>query len=251
MKNEVFLTVESLINLSGKLLRSTGDEPVCTEHWKTYQTDAVESGYCRTYIRSCPEGEEAAMVESLVAKIRAGEIPTLVMLTKEEVPAALVEELERAGFTVKKNQNGMIIDLADYEVAPLDLNVVRITEEELPAWSDLGIKAFGRAVSELPVLRKYYEDPTCMFYGYKVDGVLVATLLMSLQPGNAGIHEVCTDEAYRGRGICTALMNRAMADAKELGYPLMTLQASVFGEPVYAAMGMRTVCHMTTYGLAI
>jgi len=251
MKNEVFLTVESLINLSGKLLRQTGDERVTTEHWVICQTDAVDSGYCRTYIRSCPEGEEAAMVNSLVEKIRAGELPPLVMLTKEEVPAALVTELEKAGFTVTKNQNGMIINIEDYQAVPADPNVVRISAEELPAWSDIGIKAFGRKKSELPVLQMFHKDPTCMFYGYQADGKLVGTLMMSLQPGNAGIHEVATEEAYRGRGICTALMNRALLDAREMGYPVMSLQASVFGEPVYARMGMKTICHMTTYKLAL
>ena len=113
MKDPVFLAKESLIRLSGKLLKQTGDKPVEDEHTLMFKTDAVSSGYCRTYINSCPAGEEAAMAARLAADIRAGVRPPLVMLTEEEVPGLSVE-LEKRGFEVKKRQNGMVMQSADY-----------------------------------------------------------------------------------------------------------------------------------------
>ena len=51
----------------------------------------------------------------------------------------------------------------------------------------------------------------------------------------------------RGRGCCRALLNRSIADARDLGYPVISLQASVYGEPIYASVGMEVVSHMVTY----
>lgn len=248
MKDPVFLAKESLINLSGKLLNQTGDMPAASEHFLMFKTDAVSSGYCRTYVKSCPAGEEAAMAARLAEDIRAGVRPPLVMLTAEEVPG-LSAELEKLGFVVKKRQNGMVMDSADYMEKGMDACVERIAEEDLPQWSAVCTRGFNRPKDELPTLRHFYHDPTCLFYGYRLEGQIVATLMLSLQPGNAGIHEVATLPEYRGRGCCRALLNRAITEARELGYPVISLQASVYGEPIYASIGMEVVSHMVTYVL--
>lgn len=248
MKNAVFLAKESLINLSGKLLRQTGDTPVESERFVLCKTDAVSSGYCRTYVKDCPAGEEAAMAAGLAADIRAGVRPPLVMLAEEEAPG-LSAELEKLGFVVKKRQNGMVMNSADYAEQPMDPCVERICEADLPQWSAVCTRGFNRPKDELPTLSRFYQDPTCRFYGYRLDGQIVATLMLSLQPGNAGIHEVATLPEYRGRGCCRALLNRSIVDARDLGYSIISLQASVFGEPIYASIGMEVVSHMVTYVL--
>ncbi|MBQ7778067.1 MAG: GNAT family N-acetyltransferase [Oscillibacter sp.] len=246
MKNAVFLAKESLINLSGKLLRQTGDAPVESEQLIMFKTDVISSGYCRTYINMCPAGEEAAMAARLAEDIRAGARPPLVMLAEEEAPG-LSAELEKQGFTVKKRQNGMVMNAADYEVREMDPHVERITEAELPQWSAVCTVGFNRKEDQLETIKRFYQDPTCLFYGYRLDGQIVATLMLSLQPGNAGIHEVATLPECRGRGCCRALLNRSIADARDLGYPVISLQASVYGEPIYASVGMEVVSHMVTY----
>ncbi len=250
MNDPVFLAKESLINLSGKLLKQTGDKPVESEHDVLCKTDAVSSGYCRTYVKSCPAGEEAAMAARLAADIRAGARPPLVMLTEEEVPG-LSAELEKQGFVVKKRQNGMVMQSADYAERDMGLCVERVAEEDLPQWSAVCTRGFNRPKDELPTLRRFYADPTCLFYGCRMDGQIVATLMLSLQSGNAGIHEVATLPEYRGRGCCRALLNRSIADAREMGYPVISLQASVYGEPIYASIGMEVVSHMVTYVLPL
>ena len=85
---------------------------------------------------------------------------------------------------------------------------------------------------------------------YVENDEIIATLMMSYQPGNAGLHEVATLKECRGRGACKALLNRAFIDAREMGYELMSLQASPLGEPVYRSIGMRVVSHIRTYQLA-
>ena len=67
--------------------------------------------------------------------------------------------------------------------------------------------------------------------------------------GMCGVGGVATLPEYRGRGCCRALLNRSIVDARDLGYPIISLQASVFGEPIYASIGMEVVSHMVTYVL--
>ena len=190
------------------------------------------------------------MAVNLVEDIRRGVRPPLVMLAEEEVPG-LSKELEDLGFVVKKRQNGMVMRAADYREKEQDPRVERVAEEDLPQWSAVCTKGFGRAKDEWPTLQRFYRDPSCLFYGYRLDGQIVATLMLSLQPENAGIHEVSTLPEYRGRGCCRALLNRAITDARDLGYPVISLQASVYGEPIYADIGMEVVSHMVTYALPL
>ena len=177
------------------------------------------------------------MAARLAADIRAGVRPPLVMLAEEEVPG-LSAELEKLGFVVKKRQNGMVMQSADYAERDMELCVERVAEGDLPQWSAVCTRGFNRPKDELPTLRRFYADPTCLFYGCRMDGQIVATLMLSLQPGNAGIHEVGTLAEYRGKGIASALLNHALDLGAKQGCNCATLQASPLGEPVYKKLGM-------------
>ena len=61
----------------------------------------------------------------------------------------------------------------------------------------------------------------------------------------AYIYAVATDEAYRGQGICHALMSDTLARLGRLGYAgaiLVPGDAGLFG--LYAGMGYHTSCHI-------
>jgi ribosomal protein S18 acetylase RimI-like enzyme len=59
--------------------------------------------------------------------------------------------------------------------------------------------------------------------------------------GDCGIYWVATLPEARGRGLATALMREALADAHERGRRTSTLQATKLGAPVYERVGYRTV----------
>lgn len=249
MKTDTYLCMESLVNCGRKpgveLPEARQGEPVlCTVKPVDY-----DSWYCRTHVYTCPEGKEEAVAQKLAEDIRSKKLPWLLSVIVEDVSETFLAELEKAGFAVRTPQAGMLLETADYEVKPEDPHIVRIGEDRIEEWMDACTKGFGKP-NEIGVMKKLAAEPSCKFYAYEEEGQIVGTLMMSYQPDNAGLHEVATLSEYRGHGICKALLNRAFIDARADGYEMMSLQASVFGEPVYRSIGMRKVCHIRTYKLA-
>ena len=57
--------------------------------------------------------------------------------------------------------------------------------------------------------------------------------------GDCGIYLVATAPEARGRGLATALMTRALLDARERGCATSSLQATARGRPIYERLGYR------------
>ena len=68
--------------------------------------------------------------------------------------------------------------------------------------------------------------------------------------GAAGIYNVTTVEAARGRGIGAAMTVAAVRHGADLGLDLATLQASTMGRPVYERLGFEFVCDLLPYRLS-
>ena len=249
MKTDTYLAMESLINCSRKLMHEsveigTDGDP----RFSAWPLD-VASWYCRTHIYSCPEEKEEETVQELAEGVKSKKLPWLVSISTEDVSDRFVQLLEQAGFVIRAPQAGMLLETAAYEAKPLDPHVIMIGEDRIDEWADASSKGFGTRF-EKEAMRGLVKDPSCRFYAYVENDEIIATLMMSYQPGNAGLHEVATLKECRGRGACKALLNRAFIDAREMGYELMSLQASPLGEPVYRSIGMRVVSHIRTYQLA-
>jgi ribosomal protein S18 acetylase RimI-like enzyme len=62
----------------------------------------------------------------------------------------------------------------------------------------------------------------------------------ALPPTREGyLLNVYTRPAWRGRGVASALVDAAVADARALGLARIRLHATAEGQPVYAAAGFR------------
>ena len=85
--------------------------------------------------------------------------------------------------------------------------------------------------------------------GYRENGKLVATALLNVCGTNGGIHEVATVNEYRNKGYATALIKHIIKESKKLGCDILSLQASVFGEPVYKKLGFNVVSSILNYKL--
>ena len=86
-------------------------------------------------------------------------------------------------------------------------------------------------------------DPGCVsryLVGYDGDRP-VAAAEVCLAAGVAGLFNVCTLVADRGRGHATALMRAALDVAVARGCRTAVLQASMQGERIYRRLGFRTV----------
>ena len=72
-------------------------------------------------------------------------------------------------------------------------------------------------------------------------GDVVTTGTVLLVDGSAGLFNIATPEQHRGKGYGSAVTTHLVRVGAERGAPLAWLQASPMGEPVYRALGFRTV----------
>jgi ribosomal protein S18 acetylase RimI-like enzyme len=85
----------------------------------------------------------------------------------------------------------------------------------------------GRSVEGLRIYMAY------------LDGEPIASAAALDVDGDSSIWNVATAAAARGRGLCSALMRRAVWDGAQRGCATSTLQATKLGTPVYARVGHR------------
>lgn len=70
-----------------------------------------------------------------------------------------------------------------------------------------------------------------------LDGTVVSTSALVVTDGVAGVYNVATPEAYRGRGFGGATTRAAIAEGLRRRCTYTTLQTSEMGYPLYAEMG--------------
>jgi GNAT superfamily N-acetyltransferase len=166
---------------------------------------------------------------------RAGVRAWTVWVPEDDRAAA--ELLERVGHVLDARPAAMALELEGYEAAAaaeLDLD----PEPSMQDAARINDAAYGfagdfeRAFVRMPADR-------ARLYVARVNGVPAATLASVRRGGDCGIYLVATRGEARGRGLATALMGRALADALERGCTTSSLQATRLGEPVYAKLGYR------------
>jgi ribosomal protein S18 acetylase RimI-like enzyme len=82
-------------------------------------------------------------------------------------------------------------------------------------------------------------EPSHAFYLAYRGEEPVGTALCVVDGGVAGIYSVATLRAHRRQGVATALMRRAIADARSAGAELVCLECASGGEaiPLYTSLG--------------
>jgi ribosomal protein S18 acetylase RimI-like enzyme len=78
-------------------------------------------------------------------------------------------------------------------------------------------------------------------YLAREDGQVVAVGFGVFGDRIAGVFNIATVPAYRGRGYGRAITSRIVADGIDRGADLAYLQSSEDGYPLYQSMGFRTV----------
>lgn len=152
--------------------------------------------------------------------------------------------LEEAGHVLDSEPAAMAAALATVE-PPRDDDPEPEPEPRLEDLGRLNDLAYGTGGDMARVMGEGPGDPGYVYVA-REDGEPVSCLLTADHGGDTSVWWVATAHEARGRGLASGLMRRALADGRERGNDISTLQASKLGQGVYQALGYRAfgVCEM-------
>jgi GNAT superfamily N-acetyltransferase len=209
------------------------------------------SGIARTTL------EDASTIDRVKASFQGRHAAFRWWLTPSVQPANLETLLLERGFRHVYDARGMVADLGSVAVGKTlgpDVSIRRVTSvDEFEPWLDIFLLSFARPPQERAFWRQPYE-----FFGFGADarwahyvGFLgdtpVSTTSVLMAGDLAGIYNVATIPAARGRGVGRAVTLAAMEHGKERGAVKAVLQSSEMGYPVYRSIGYEDVCFLRLY----
>lgn len=167
-----------------------------------------------------------------------------------EVPAGFDEPLERLaldrGFTLHNEMPAMVLHPVP-PMGPPDPRVLKIDASMLDEHLRVQAEGFGDPFENVRAFTHPSMLTVADMFLARQDGVGVATSLVCVTGREAGVFAVATVPAQRRRGIGRAVTAQAVRAAAAAGADFVWLHASMLGEPVYAAMGFRTVGTVRIY----
>lgn len=191
------------------------------------------------------------------------DVPMCWLVGPSSRPEDIGPRLEAHGFVHAEDGPGMAIDLGvldDGLVVPAGLTIVEVDDGAmLRGWIDVLCVGSDFPDEVRDVLYGLLErhglatahglsgHPSIRLYLGLVGGEPIATSLLFLADGVAGLYDVATVPHARRRGIGAALSHTALRAARDLGYSIGVLQSSAMGESVYRRLGFRRYCTLSLY----
>jgi ribosomal protein S18 acetylase RimI-like enzyme len=149
---------------------------------------------------------------------------------------ALRADVKARGYTFDSTTRAMAMALEDVRVPRPELDWAPL------AWPDY-LHMF-----ELPRgLLGGSGHETLRLIAARVDGVSVAAAMTFDHDGDCGIYNVGTLDAFRRRGLGTALTALHLHDAATRGCRTASVQSTPMAEGVYRAVGFRDLGHYLEY----
>ncbi len=205
-----------------------------------------------------PSGELDGRIEGTLDLFRARRIPMTWWVGPLSRPAELGQRLQAHGLVAVADEPGMAADLlalSEDVLPPSTLEVRRVGDRQaLRQWVGIFLKSFGvprpmgRVIREIEEgLGLDQESPRQLFLAF-LDGKPVATAMLFLGAGVAGLYGVATLPRLRRHGIGTTVTLAALRQARARGYRVAVLHASRAGFSVYRRLGFREYCRVQQFG---
>jgi ribosomal protein S18 acetylase RimI-like enzyme len=191
-------------------------------------------------------GDAEAAIEATIAHFDAADLPWTWWSLPSDVPGDIVERVAHRG--AGGVESAPLMALADLR-AVTSRPVAGLAVERVG--DDAGLEAFLRLAEgaleltavvadllrSLAGVTGLGDDAPLRHYLGRLDGEAVGIATLHLEGRVAGIYNVGTPEAFRGRGIGTALTVAALVDARASGATAAALQSSELGLGVYRRLG--------------
>jgi len=202
-------------------------------------------------------GDVDARIEAALGYFKSRQLPVTWQTGPSTRPLDLGQRLVSHGLTHAGDEPGMAMDLLALPVntpIPSALAIEQIGDlDSLKQWCCTVVCGFGWPERMVDAMARVEADLGAgkyrqrrLYIGY-LRGQLVATALVFLGAGVAGLYAVVTSPEARRQGVGRALTLRALLDARALGYRIGTLHASSMGFGLYAGLGFQVYCQLGRY----
>jgi GNAT superfamily N-acetyltransferase len=180
--------------------------------------------------------------------LRAFDYAPAVLVTPVDRPESLAERLRARGLSAEDRQVAMVFR-GDERSIPrhASLAIKKVDAESAAAFAATRAAGFGfTAPMRRFFLKATYAavlDADTTYYLGSIDGEPVATAILRSDGGTAGIWGVSTLKPHRKRGTATAMLARAIGDARRDGCDVVSLHTEAEGEPrrLYDRLGFEAV----------
>lgn len=203
-----------------------------------------------------------ARIGTVTADLQSRGVPFGWMVMPSDLPADLRQRLPAFGFAFEHDTPAMAVDLALLRDAPVvtsDLTIEEVRDPEgMVVFAHTAVFGYGMP----PQLEAPFRDlllslplwprAPIRYFLARRGGEPVATSLVTLVGGAAGIFNVATVPDARRGGIGAAVTTAALRAARAEGYRIAILESSSMGYGVYQRMGFAEYCklgHYTWHGV--
>jgi ribosomal protein S18 acetylase RimI-like enzyme len=204
------------------------------------------NGVIRAYFAS--ENLERT-IDATLTLLMARQVPMAWVVSPSTRPPDLGRRLQAYGWTLDDAAPGMAVDLLTLDEplsAPSGLAIECVDDEEaLKHWmrtvvtgSDLPERVLTLLL-EVSAQHGFPRHASVRYYLGWLNGEPVATSLLFLGGGVAGIYNVATFPHARRQGVGTAVTLAALREARAMGYRIGTLQSTPMGLNVYRRLGFQ------------
>ncbi len=213
----------------------------------------LANGIVRTHF---PSDTVEETFEEWLKQLTAYRVPMTWLIGPSTRPTDLGKRLESHGWTLEAAP-GMAVDLRSLDEhlsLPSNLTIERVSDGEmLKTWLRI-----MTVVSEIPeegltllldmvTNHGFKDDAAVHYYLGRLGSQPVATSLLYLGGGVAGIYNVTTLPEVRRQGIGRALTVAPLLEARAWGYRIGTLQSTPMGLNLYRRLGFREYCTFHAY----
>jgi len=170
-------------------------------------------------------------------------------------PAETGALLEKAGFQARDIAPGMAISMAELKpLAPHGFDIRQVASKaDFGGWRSVFEAGFkipstvGAAFVEAYNAIGFAGASPTHHFTASVGGSVAGCATVFMGAGAAGIYNIATLPAFRGRGIGSALTLQALHYGHAKGFRVGVLQASSEGLPMYRSLGFAERCTIGIY----